>query len=818
MTTTLMRFSQAYATMTIAAYEPIIYTRWVSLVRLKQVADIAAQRMQLGQLKDLPVYHAMSMSALEGREAAARGAPAVDPAELKERLRVAGVERVPLEGFPDAVAHHGRIFPRGIAIDAPGLRDVGAAALGDALRGGPAKVDIGPVGDKPGGEGRAAASGPMPIAFNRMSASSGLGAAQWREVRKYLFSNLHEQARKAIAAGKPFEGAMLDEVFKLPNKLWVPGLWFGAVEEVLSPIGIAHYYRQLYYNIEEGVGPIEEALTVAPLETLEVLYESTRRQIHEEQIELGSETVSETAVEQKNLDEVSDKVSSMIQRDAGASMSVEGGASVGVYNFSASASANMAVSSQRSKEESSRRMKEVTTKASERITKSFTVRTKSTTETSDRALTRRVIRNDSAAPVSYGLRRVLRRVRVKLQSLGPKLVWQLYVRDPGAGLRRSKFVHFREAEEIAVPEIPPGVSPRPKGGTDTGTTSAVIQYSNSRNSYFVEIVVNPGPDRVVKALSIDSISDLEGGGKDDYAPSPANGIQWDQSTTGNTFRVKIAVLPGDGASVSIGYTYTWDPAASVLAAWEAERAAAVAALTAEKLQAKFEQDRALLTLQSKIRPRPANDLRREERYEIMNRMVSRLFASATGTNPPTPLEVESFHRYFDIEAMFVTTHPSWWRPRYTPNGTFNQEPYSITAESEPAPLGSSLGWMLQLDGDARRNEFLNSPWARICVPIRPNTERAALDWLSRHLEGAVGYDPASEPLRGLLATIATIRQRQGQVGGDGPDWVRADSPVENPAAPADPLRPEGSFPVVHEFDVTVPTDGFVYEELRIDGA
>ena len=32
---------------------------------------------------------------------------------------------------------------------------------------------------------------------------------------------------------------------------------------------------------------------------------------------------------------------------------------------------------------------------------------------------------------------------------------------------------------------------------------------------------------------------------------------------------------------------------------------------------------------SKIRPRPANDLRREERYEVMNRMINHLFGRSS---------------------------------------------------------------------------------------------------------------------------------------------------------------------------------------------
>ena len=38
--------------------------------------------------------------------------------------------------------------------------------------------------------------------------------------------------------------------------------------------------------------------------------------------------------------------------------------------------------------------------------------------------------------------------------------------------------------------------------------------------------------------------------------------------------------------------------------------------------------------------------------------------------------------------------------------------YYITEDSEPAKLGSSLGWLLQLDGDNMRNAFLNARGSR----------------------------------------------------------------------------------------------------------
>jgi hypothetical protein len=131
--------------------------------------------------------------------------------------------------------------------------------------------------------------------------------------------------------------------------------------------------------------------------------------------------------------------------------------------------------------------------------------------------------------------------------------------------------------------------------------------------------------------------------------------------------------------------------------------------------------------------------------------------------------------------MFTWMHPSWWRPRYAANSVDLTRPaYTITAQSEPAPMGSSLAWAIQLDGDTRRNEFLNSPWVRACLPIRPGRERAALAWLAKHVEGERGYDPDREPFHGVLTAIEERRAAEDAVGNDGPDWVTIDSDLPQP--------------------------------------
>jgi hypothetical protein len=533
-------------------------------------------------------------------------------------------------------------------------------------------------------------------------------------------------------------------------------------------------------------------------------------------LETGIETTSESVVEEKNLEEVSDKVSSMIQRDSTASMSANASGSVGVWEVGANASANFNISTQRSSEATSRRMKELNKRASERITKTFSIRTKDTTDLTTTNLQRRVIQNNTTSPVSYGLRRVFRRVKVKVQDLGPKLVWQIYVPNPGEGLARSKFMHFREADPIAIPDIPPGVRPRPQGGTDTGTTSSDILWDQQRQKYYVCIVINTGSDREIKSVTIDSITDLEGGGKDDYAPSPENGEHWGDSfdPATRTFTVNIAVLPGDAWSVSINYTYSWDPSADTMAAWESEVAIARQNLQQQALNEQFERQKQLITQKSKIPKRPANDLRKEERYEVMNRMISMLFQQHIDSSQPTPLEIEYFHKYFEIDSMFTYTHPSWWRARYGGGTGFSRPEYEITAESDPAMLGSSLGWFLQMDGDDRRNEFINSPWVRVCLPIKPGLERQAIDWLAKHIEGEHGYNTHSGLLKDLLESVDDLRTNEKNLGINGADYVTVDSPVSSIGDPLSP-DPEKLYPIIDEFEVTVPTEGFVYDELKV---
>lgn len=200
-----------------------------------------------------------------------------------------------------------------------------------------------------------------------------------------------------------------------------------------------------------------------------------------------------------------------------------------------------------------------------------------------------------------------------------------------------------------------------------------------------------------------------------------------------------------------------------------------------------------------IKSRPSWDLREEERTVIYRKLIERLMLdswdlarkNAKDQNNARLAHVRSevIRAIFDVDSMLYFVAPEWWMPRrhqsklatnvsvgsptigLTDNDLVKwgdvearEDNYLITEDSKPAKLGSSLGWLMQLDGDNLRNAFLNAPWVKAVIPIRPGRERAALNWL-RALEGHdkdgweteyLGTEPefAGKKIGEVLETIA----------------------------------------------------------------
>jgi hypothetical protein len=167
----------------------------------------------------------------------------------------------------------------------------------------------------------------------------------------------------------------------------------------------------------------------------------------------------------------------------------------------------------------------------------------------------------------------------------------------------------------------------------------------------------------------------------------------------------------------------------------------------------------------------------------------------------------------------------------TPPCTVDEEwraNYLVTEETQPAPLGSSLGWHIQIDADERRNEFLNAAWVKAVLPIRPGHEEQAIEWLLA-LEGVAGlgrpYQQGDEPAategaadtdyKEALRQLATAVQ---QANGDLSNTVASEKVFETGFDPlAGGFRPATEpYQIFDQWVEVLPTDQVVAVQVTYD--
>ena len=244
---------------------------------------------------------------------------------------------------------------------------------------------------------------------------------------------------------------------------------------------------------------------------------------------------------------------------------------------------------------------------------------------------------------------------------------------------------------------------------------------------------------------------------------------------------------GGAGGIKVKMIMRWGPHQDI-AAITKENEKRMAAFTAASEQAYkktfMEAARERIKIASRIVSRRYEDLREEERIVVYRKLIQEMLAPEKRIPMPDAnsrhVVAELLNSIFDVDKMLYFVAPEWWRPRLhqshqsmgslvaarNSDGSITQGPdgrpvmvgaanqsipvehtvgwggtqekrpdnYYITEESHPATLGSSLGWLLQLDGDNLRNAFLNAPWVKAVMPIRPGKEKAALNWL-KQVEG-----------------------------------------------------------------------------------
>ena len=283
---------------------------------------------------------------------------------------------------------------------------------------------------------------------------------------------------------------------------------------------------------------------------------------------------------------------------------------------------------------------------------------------------------------------------------------------------------------------------------------------------------------------------------------------------------------GGDPSLLFDVDLVWDPLNAAKVEYDAAAAEAKKKYDAEvsRLRKKsfMESVRQRIKDASNIKSRPSWDLREEERTIIYRELIAKLMLDswdiATKQDPKdgennarlSHVRSEVIRAIFDVDAMLYFVAPEWWMPRRRSQLKLNvnvgdssinltdndvvkwddiekrDDNYKITEDSTVAKIGSSLGWLLQLDGDNLRNAFLNAPWVKAVIPIRRGREKAALNWLKK-IEGHdndgwetdyVGNDDPEFLGKKIGEVLEIITDRMEKENGDIKNVLEADRVFE----------------------------------------
>lgn len=588
----------------------------------------------------------------------------------------------------------------------------------------------------------------------------------------------------------------------------------------LSPISVVHLFRQYFFELDTFLGSPVSHVWMSPGSTVELIEVQTRKTITEKILETTLESITRAEKSVTEQDELSEAVKEDNKQD------IKFGASVtaSYAGITASSSFDYNNSQQTAREETQKKMRQQTEKLSTEIRKNFKSTFKIITEATDTSSKRYVLANNTGQLINYELRRKMRQVGVQVQDIGTYLCWQTYVDDPGEDLGIAKLIH------VAKPADLDGLT-HPEEITMPGPESNHITYSipyhqtseddgdkdeGYRDGVEVDQDTNEGDPETIQAdFVVEGITPPKSGYKLVNAEVDTQGqsvelsrgkiLDADGVENGEKppykFNIHLVYANFQGKdSMAVKINLHWEPTADVVAKINADNDAKRKEFKAKEelanKKAYVENAKERIKMASEIVPRPAAELREEERIVVYRKLIQEMLTNGVPMPDDRTRHVvaELINAIFDVDKMLYFVAPEWWRPRLhrsiqqldetmikpaegplfnaqfpitlqqgivkksvkvlgkqKPNKLspstvgwggiheHNRDSYYITHDSQPAKLGSSLGWLLQLDGDNMRNAFLNAPWVKAVMPIRPGKEEAAINWL-KAVEGMNGIE------------------------------------------------------------------------------
>ncbi|HTI08692.1 MAG TPA: hypothetical protein VL832_09050 [Puia sp.] len=612
---------------------------------------------------------------------------------------------------------------------------------------------------------------------------------------------------------KIIEISQLDEISRFldPLENFDPKTEIGKVS--LSPIGIIHLFREYFFEFDTFLGNPVEHIWLSPGSSLELIEIHTRKTTKEQNTEFSTESDIKTENSSGGQDDVAGATKDENQNNAkfGISMNAGGtisGGAPGVYaatgHAETSTSYGLENNQKTAKEGSFKHMKQQSDKISKEIKSNFKTTFKTTTGVEDVSSKRYVLQNNTQELINYELRRKMRQVGVQVQDIGTSLCWQTYVDLPGHDLGLAKLVHIGEPPDLAaLPHPDQAAIPQPITKDYTSKLFFKVWWGDNDT---VETYTEHGPLDDKGGANADFDNDYIHMNYNDYKVEAIPGYSLSQvvydsciegkmvdpvffNVTSNSFSIHLRKVNFDGDALTLKLKLNYVADDITVKAAKDKYTAEMATYTAEKARlakaAFVKESRDRIKVASNIQHRKFEELREEERTIIYRYLIGNLLnVGVDMSNTQTRhIMAELIDSMFDVEKMLYFTAPDWWMPREhtksfqnvgktftTPaigrireeeifksedivswgGASDNYRPnYFITEDSAPAKLGSSLGWLLQLDGDNIRNAFLNAPWVKAVIPIRPGKEIIALNWLMKaNVEGADGvkgqYQEGSE--------------------------------------------------------------------------
>lgn len=621
-----------------------------------------------------------------------------------------------------------------------------------------------------------------------------LAANRVEELNRMFFVDLNRDAKaeflEALAAA---EQAASDPYLSFdPN---------GDLKDVtLSPLGIVHLFRQYFFELDTFLGTPMGHVWLSPGSTVELIEVSTRKTTVEQTTELSLEQVQKTESSTTDRDELSEAVKQDNKQDLKLGFTSTINQSWGTGNISATPSINMDKTQEAARESTHKRTREQTAKLSTEIRENYKSTLRTVTETTDTSSKRYLLTNTTEQLINYELRRKMRQVAVQVQDIGSYLCWETFIDEPGEDLGLASLVHIASPPDL-LPVPDQTEAPYPADQIVAFQTNVTWDYGDERKFGFAHVgLMDPPPApeglEVVRDGAPVDVRQISGSG-DDFNGSWAFQGRW---TPAGELDIGVMTAPGglswdNRVDFVVGGALRYTPSQTkkdeIDAANKAKKAAGDAATRENERKTReafVTAAKERIELAASITKRKFEDLRNEERIVVYRRLIASLMTPTQyryADNATRHVLSQLINSIFDVDKMLYFVAPEWWKPRDRAREFFSLQDvesmlsdsliswsdsrprpdnYLITDKSLPAPMGSSLGWLLQLDGDDLRNAFLNAPWVRAVIPIRPGKEEAAAHWLqSVKVEGSDGLDasyaaPADE--------LDAIRKKLGIAAGN----------------------------------------------------